>query len=74
MTWPVFSLLGFAAWTIIVLARGVGVHRWIHILTGRARFEDWNASRPHGPDYYQRLMRAHANCVENLPIFRWSSP
>lgn len=69
MSIPVLSVLAFAAWTIIVLILGVGVHRWSRILTGRAQLVDWPADTPHGPERYRRIMRAHANCVENLPVF-----
>jgi uncharacterized MAPEG superfamily protein len=28
------------------------------------------SGQPHGgSEFYQRLLRAHANCVENLPVF-----
>ena len=29
----------------------------------------FRAEQPEGADWYKRSMRAHANCVENLPVF-----
>ena len=69
MTVPVWVLLGFAFWTLITLLGSVGVYRWGRILTGRARLNEFPADVPHGSDWYRRAMRAHANCVENLPVY-----
>jgi uncharacterized MAPEG superfamily protein len=69
MSIPAWTLLAFACWTIAVLILGVGVHRWSHILTGRAELKSFPADEAHGPPFYRRAMRAHANCVENLPVF-----
>lgn len=66
---PVWALLGFAAWTLIALLLSVGAYRWSRILTGRASLAEWRADRVQGSDFYQRAMRAHANCLENLPVF-----
>ena len=69
MTIPVWMLLGFAAWTVILLLSTIGVYRWSRILTGRVRIRDFRADKVEGDDWYKRSMRAHANCVENLPVF-----
>ena len=69
MTVPQWALLGFAVWTLLVLFGTVGVYRWSRILTGWARISQWQADQPQGSDWYQRAMRAHMNCVENLPVF-----
>ena len=69
MTVPVWMLLGFAAWTVILLSATVGVYRWCRILTGRVQIRDFRADQVEGEDWYRRAMRAHANCVENLPVF-----
>jgi len=66
---PVLALLAFAVWTLLVLFGSVGVYRWSRILSGRARLTDFPADAPEGADWYKRAMRAHANCVENLPVF-----
>jgi uncharacterized MAPEG superfamily protein len=69
MSVPVFVLLGFAMWTLLTLFGSIGVYRWSRILTGRASISEWRADAPQGSEWYQRAMRAHMNCVENLPIF-----
>ena len=69
MTIPVLMLVGFAAWTVLLLLATVGVYRWSRILTGRVPIGGFRADRVEGADWYLRAMRAHANCVENLPVF-----
>jgi uncharacterized MAPEG superfamily protein len=69
MTVPVWMLVGFAAWTVLLLLTTVGVYRWSRILTGRVPIRSFRADRIEGADWYLRAMRAHANCIENLPVF-----
>ena len=69
MTVPVGMLVGFAAWTVLLLLATVGVYRWSRILTGRVQIRNFRADQIEGADWYKRAMRAHANCVENLPVF-----
>jgi uncharacterized MAPEG superfamily protein len=69
MTLPVWMLVGFAAWTVLLLLATVGVYRWTRILTGRVAIREFRADHIEGADWYKRAMRAHANCVENLPVF-----
>ncbi len=69
MSIPLWVLLAFACWTLLVLMIGVGIRRWTLILTGRAQLTDFPADVAHGSTAYRRAMRAHANCVENLPVY-----
>jgi uncharacterized MAPEG superfamily protein len=69
VTVPIWALLGFATWTVLLLFGTVGVYRWSRILTGRVAIRDFRADQIDGDDWYRRAMRAHANCVENLPVF-----
>ena len=69
MTLPAWALLGFATWTVLLLLFTVGVYRWSRILTGREPISSFRADEIRGEDWYKRAMRAHANCVENLPVF-----
>jgi len=69
MTTPVLALLGFALWTLLILFLTVGPYRWIRILTGRSRASYWTADPNAGSGFYPRAMRAHMNCIENLPVF-----
>ncbi|HEX4337069.1 MAG TPA: MAPEG family protein [Polyangiaceae bacterium] len=66
---PLLTLLGFAVWTLVLLAATVGVHRWSLILTRRAAINAFPADASNGPAWYQRATRAHLNCVENLPVY-----
>jgi uncharacterized MAPEG superfamily protein len=66
---PVWTLLGFAAWTLLLLFGTVGVYRWSRILTGRVEIRNFRADQVEGDDWYKRAIRAHANCIENLPVF-----
>ena len=69
MSMPVWSLLASAMWTLIVLAVGVGIYRWSLIIPGKAKLNAFPGDEPHGPPFYRRAVRAHANCIENLPVF-----
>jgi uncharacterized MAPEG superfamily protein len=69
MNIPVLAVLAFAMWTITILMLGVGIHRWSLILTGKAELKSFPGDEPHGPPLYRRVVRAHANCIENLPVF-----
>lgn len=67
---PVYVLLAFAAWTLITLLFSVGIYRWSRILTGRVEIAAWrHEDLSVGGDFYKRAMRAHGNCVENLPVY-----
>jgi uncharacterized MAPEG superfamily protein len=69
MTIGLYCLLGFAAWTLCIVVIGIGGSRVGKVVLGRAKPTDFPADVPHGSERYRRVMRAHANCVENLPIF-----
>lgn len=68
MNTSLLALLGFAAWTLLLLA-GIATLRSVLTLSGRKRA---NSFLPSGDDvspFSARMCRAHANCYENLPIF-----
>lgn len=69
MSIPVAALLAFAVWTIALLAFTIGVVRWGLIFTGKAELKSFPGDEPHGSPFYRRATRAHANCIENLPVF-----
>ena len=69
MTIPQWTLLGFAAWTLALLMATVGVYRWVNILLSKARIASFRSDQLEGEDWYRRGTRAHANCIENLPVF-----
>jgi uncharacterized MAPEG superfamily protein len=64
-----WSLLGFAVWTLLLVLLGIGLPRFRAMLIDKAPPNSFNPAIPHGSDRYQRTMRAHMNAVENLPVF-----
>lgn len=68
MTVPLWCLLGFVAWTLLLLL-GIGAARSAQVLTGAKRANEFPAGERHGGDAYWRLNRAHLNCLEFLPLF-----
>lgn len=69
MTVPVWMLLGFAMWTALLLLFTIGVYRWSRIFSGRVAIRNFPADAAGGAEWYRRATRAHANCIENLPVF-----
>jgi uncharacterized MAPEG superfamily protein len=69
MTIPMWMLLAFATWTLALLMAFVGVYRWANILLFKAPIASFRSDQLEGADWYKRGTRAHANCVENLPVF-----
>lgn len=63
------ALLGFTAWTLALVAIIVA-YRVVRFLGG-AKLTSWTRSvrNPDDPAIIQRVADAHANCVENLPLF-----
>jgi uncharacterized MAPEG superfamily protein len=69
MTTALWTLIAFATWTLVVLMFGIGTRRLYLIFSRQAAFTSFRADMPHGSDAYRRAVRAHANCVENLPVY-----
>ncbi len=69
MSIPVWMLLGFATWTALLLLFTIGIYRWSRIFSGRVAIRDFPADAAGGEEWYRRATRAHANCIENLPVF-----
>ena len=69
MTTPLLCLLFFAGWTLLIVVGGVVSKRVWLVLTRKAAANSFASGQPHGTELYQRFMRAHANAVENLPVF-----
>jgi len=64
-----WMLLGFATWTLLVMTIVIGAYRWALIFRGAAELTSFPGDVPHGGVAYRRAVRAHANCLENLPVF-----
>jgi len=62
------ALLGYAAWTI-VLVTSIGLQRGMLTLSGQRAPNSFKTDGTDISEFGQRLARAHANCYENLPIF-----
>lgn len=69
MSIPVAALLAFAIWTISLLTSTIGIARWGMIFQGKAELKSFPGDEAHGSPFYRRATRAHANCIENLPVF-----
>ena len=63
-----FVLLLFISWTLALLVL-MEVLRSRLVLTGRARSNEFNPENSNLSPFMQRLARAHANCLEGLPVF-----
>ena len=63
------ALLGFAAWTVL-LVTGVFLYRGVRFVTGTP-INNWPRSAKPANDaaLVKRMEDAHANCLENLPVF-----
>ena len=66
---PIQALLGFAAWILLLIA-GVFLYRGMRFLTGTP-INHWPRGNKPADDapFVKRLEDAHANCLENLPVF-----
>ena len=62
------ALLLFAAWTLLLMFTYIG-YRVTMVLQGRPA-DSWTRGRAaEVPTFVARAEHAHANCVENLPVF-----
>jgi uncharacterized MAPEG superfamily protein len=68
MTNSLLALLGFATWTLLLLA-GIALLRCYYTLIGERRPNGFAVSGEDVSPFSGRLCRAHANCYENLPAF-----
>jgi uncharacterized MAPEG superfamily protein len=62
------ALLGYAAWTIL-LVTCIGLQRGALTFFGQRAPNSFKTDGTDISPFGQRLARAHANCYENLPIF-----
>ncbi|CDF85760.1 Conserved hypothetical membrane protein [Pseudomonas knackmussii B13] len=63
-----FALLGLVAWTLLLVFLLVNL-RGLLVMSGRMAVNAFAADGSNTPGLGQRLARAHANCVENVPLF-----
>lgn len=62
------ALLVYAAWTLLLVA-GIAALRTRLVWRGLRRANSFAVSGDDVSPFSGRLCRAHANCVENLPVF-----
>jgi uncharacterized MAPEG superfamily protein len=62
------ALTGFIAWALALLLL-MEVVRSVLVLTGRVPANGFRPDNANLSPFMQRLARAHANCIEGLPIF-----
>lgn len=68
MSASALALIGYVAWTLLLVIMIITIRSWISLVKKRESF----CFKPDGSDVSkasERMCRAHANCVENLPIF-----
>ena len=62
------ALTGFVAWTLFLLVLMEVIRSWL-VATKLVPANGFNPDNSNLSPFMQRLARAHANCLEGLPIF-----
>lgn len=68
MTATLQALLGFIAWTLCLLVLMEAIRSWL-VLSGAVPANGFTPDNANLSPFMQRLARAHANCLEGLPLF-----
>lgn len=68
MSQTLLALLGFISWALVLLVL-MEVIRSKLVITGQVAANGFNSENSNLSPFMQRLARAHANCLEGLPIF-----
>jgi uncharacterized MAPEG superfamily protein len=68
MTPTLFALTGFIAWALFLLVLMEVIRSWL-VATKAVPANGFSPDNANLSPFMQRLARAHANCVESLPIF-----
>jgi uncharacterized MAPEG superfamily protein len=68
MTTTLLAFLGFLCWTLFLLVLMEAVRSKL-VLTGDVPANGFNPANSNLSPFMQRLARAHANCLEGLPLF-----
>lgn len=68
MSPSLLALLGFITWTLALLVLMELVRSKL-VLTGAVSANEFNPENTNLSPFMQRLARAHANCLEGLPVF-----
>jgi uncharacterized MAPEG superfamily protein len=68
MTSTAYALTGFVAWALFLLVLMEAIRTCL-VMTGRVSANGFTPDNAKQSPFMQRLARAHANCIEGLPIF-----
>jgi uncharacterized MAPEG superfamily protein len=68
LTNTAFALIGFIAWTLALLVLMETARTYL-VVTGRVPANGFTPDNGDLSPFMQRLARAHANCIEGLPVF-----
>lgn len=68
MSPTLMALLGFLAWTLLLLVWMEAIRSWL-VLTRAVPANGFQPDNANLAPFMQRLARAHANCLEGLPLF-----
>lgn len=68
MNTTLLALLGFLSWTLFLLVLMEAIRSKL-VLTGAVPANGFNPENSNLSPFMQRLARAHANCLEGLPLF-----
>ena len=68
MTTTLFALTGFLAWTLLLLVLMEAIRSKL-VITGAVPANGFHPDNSNLSPFMQRLARAHANCLEGLPLF-----
>ena len=68
MSASLLALLGFVSWALALLLLMEAIRSKL-VLTGAVAANGFNPENSNLSPFMQRLARAHANCLEGLPVF-----
>lgn len=68
MSASLLALLGFVTWALTLLVLMEAIRSQL-VLTGKVAANGFNPDNSNLSPFMQRLARAHANCLEGLPVF-----
>lgn len=68
MSSTLFALLGFLSWTLLLLVWMEAIRSGL-VISGAVPANGFNPENSNLSPFMQRLARAHANCLEGLPVF-----
>jgi uncharacterized MAPEG superfamily protein len=68
MSPTLLALLGFVCWALALLVLMEAIRSGL-VLTGKVAANGFNPENSNLSPFMQRLARAHANCLEGLPVF-----